>query len=257
MLGLDEPAVLRIRGLLDRRDALAEELYRLAGAGIHVVTRADADYPSRLRMQLGRSCPPLLYYAGALELAERPAVGYTGVRAAEVADLAFAADTVSKTVGHGFGVVSGGARGVDAAAESAALRAGGSVVSFLPEGRYPEAVGDALGALEDGRLLLLSASAPNAPFHSAAALGRNRYIYAHARAAVVVRANYQRGGTWSGASDNLRHRWSPTLCRDLPGCPGNRELIARGAIPIDARWDGDVDGLLGAVSPAPEQLRLF
>ena len=71
-------------------------------------------------------------------------------------------------------------------------------------------------------------------------LMRNRYIYAQSSGTVIVRSDYNKGGTWSGAVDNLKHGWCPEFCWDQKNYPGNKALIRQGAHPIDTQWDGDV-----------------
>ena len=56
---------------------------------------------------------------------------------------------------------------------------------------------------------------------------------------VIIRSDKGKGGTWAGATENLKHAWCPTFCRDCE-YPGNQELIKLGAIPVTDDWDGDV-----------------
>ena len=258
-LEADDAAAERVQRLLDREASLAFALSRLQDAGIFVVTRADAPYPKRLRAALGNTCPPLFYGAGELPLLEAPAVGYVGSRAAAEEDLRFTRETVAKTVGRGFLVVSGGAKGVDAAAEAAALEADSAVVLFLADALLKKIKApQTLRALQQGKMLLLSAVNPDAGFHAGMAMMRNRYIYVQSRATVVVRSDYNKGGTWSGVADCLKHQWAAVLCRDQADLPGNQALIRQGAISIDGQWDGDVEKLLAAWNTAqPEQLSMF
>ena len=87
---------------------------------------------------------------------------------------------------------------------------------------------------------------------------RNKYIYAQSEATLVIKADYNKGGTWSGASENLRNRWTLTLCRNQPSYPGNKALIEKGAIPIDDNWDGSIRGFEETgTQGAEEQLSLF
>lgn len=230
----------RFQRLLERAGSLAFALDRLENAGVYVVTRADASYPKRLKRALGNGCPPLFYFSGDIALLNRPAVGFAGSRAVDDDDTRFTQLTVRKVAEQGCGVVSGGAKGVDSIAETTAMEVGSTAVSFLSDSmqrriKQPQT----LRALREGRLLLLSAVNPSAGFSAGTAMMRNRYIYAHAAATVVVRADYNKGGTWNGARDALKHRWSPVLCRDAEGYPGNQALIQQGAIPIDDTWDGD------------------
>ena len=258
-LGMEDAALERIRRLLNREGSLAFELNHLQDAGIFAVTRADAHYPKRLKAVLGNTCPPLFYYAGELSLLDRPAVGYAGSRTVTEEDLAFTRDTVSKTVRHGFIVVSGGAKGVDSSAETAVLEEGSAAISFLSDSLIRKIkVPQNLKALQKKNMLLLSVVNPDAGFHAGTAMMRNRYIYIQSQATVVVKSDYNKGGTWSGAVESLKRQWAPVLCRNQTDIPGNQALINQGAIPIDSQWDGDVNQLLASRnSTQTEQLSMF
>ena len=69
------------------------------------------------------------------------------------------------------------------------------------------------------------------------AMMRNRYIYAQSSGTVVVRSDLNKGGTWTGANENLKNGWCTMLCWDHP-YPGNQALIKKGAVPISEDWDG-------------------
>ena len=69
---------------------------------------------------------------------------------------------------------------------------------------------------------------------------RNKYIYAQSEATVIVKSDYNKGGTWNGATENLRNQWALTLCRNHPSYPGNKALIEKGAIPVGDDWDGSI-----------------
>lgn len=112
-------------------------------------------------------------------------------------------------------------------------------------------------AITNKQMLLLSVVKPDAPFHVGVAMMRNRYIYAQSSGTVVVRSDYNKGGTWAGATENLRHNWCTTLCWDKKSYKGNKELILQGAIAIDETWDGDVASICTAAPNTDEQLSLF
>ena len=128
---------------------------------------------------------------------------------------------------------SGGARGVDRVAVDGALNAGGLGVAVLAD-----SLEDAIKRREtrehvlNGRLTTVTPLHPSAKFSVAAAMGRNKLIYALASWAVVVASNLDTGGTWAGATENLEYRWVPLFVRDGGVCEGNRALIARGAAPM-------------------------
>ena len=257
LLSVDHEGSERISRLLDRSASLTFALNKLQNMGVFVVTRAEQSYPQRLKKLLGSSCPALFYYAGELRLLETPAIGYAGSRAVGDKDIQFTVSTVQKTVAKGFFVVSGGAKGVDSIAEETALNEGSCAVSFLSDSMLRKIKRPTvLKALQDKKMLLLSAVNPDAGFQAGIAMMRNRYIYAHSAGTVVVRSDYNKGGTWSGAVENLKHRWSPTLCWNHPRYEGNQALIRQGAVPVDENWDGDPN----SVSPCgggAEQISLF
>ncbi len=257
-LRLDAAAAERVLRLIDRSGRLRSVLASYESMGIVAVSRADVAYPQKLKETLGNRCPPFFYCAGNLPLPDKRYVGYVGSRAVSQEDIDFTRATVRKTTAHGFGVVSGGAKGIDCAAETAALQYGCSVLEFLPDSMLKRMkLGATANAIRAGQLLLLSVANPDADFNVGFAMMRNRFIYAQSCATVVIRSDYNKGGTWSGAVDNLKHRWCKQLCRaDSPGL-GNKALIDRGAIPIDEFWDGDVDIMEIPFNVRPEQLSLF
>lgn len=243
-LGLARRLAGKTAGLLARREELAARMEALSKLGIGAATIADEGYPARIRRVLGHRSPPLFYYAGSLDLLGGRLFGFAGARDADEEALRFTRRTVAKIARRGLGVVSGGAAGVDSAAASEALRLGAPVVEILPAALAGRLRSKAVaGALRSGRLLLLSAASPDAPFTAARAMMRNRLIYAQSEATLAVSARLGKGGTWHGAMDNLRHRWTLGLCWDNRNHEGNRKLIEMGAVPVADDWDGDLESL--------------
>ena len=233
--------VERVLRLIKRSASLSFEISKFENMGIHIVTRADADYPKKLKKALGNGCPPLFYYAGDLKLLETNSVGYVGSRTAEEKDIAFTIEAVRKTITQCFSVVSGGAKGIDQTAETEALRLGGTAIAFLSDSMLKKIKSPTtIQAIQQGRLLLFSAVKPDAGFNAGVAMMRNRYIYAQSSGTVVVKSDYNKGGTWNGAIENLRHEWCSTFCWNNKEYAGNMALIQKGAIPIDETWDGNV-----------------
>ena len=209
--------------------------------GISVVTRADVQYPNMLKARLGKSCPPLFYYAGDLKLAAKRCIGFVGSRNADESDRQFTEQIVSTVTSLGYAVVSGGAKGVDMIAGNAALRNGSASIAYLADSMVKRIRNrDTISAVQSGQLLLLSAVRPDIGFTAATAMMRNRYIYAQSAGTVVVRADYKKGGTWSGAVDCIKHEITPVFCWNQKDYRGNQELIKLGAVPVQADWNGDV-----------------
>lgn len=233
-LGLSKEEVNRIAKLLARSGKLAIELESLESLGIWVVTRADTHYPSRLKMLLKQSAPSVLFGAGKPGLLELEGVAIVGARDVEDKGAGFTKRLAQRCVEEGFAVVSGGARGVDQIAQDSALSAGGKVVAVLADSLQARLRQRKVReAVLSGSLLLLSPDHPGAHFTVGSAMCRNKYIYALSRYAVVVSASFNKGGTWAGAVENLKHRWVPLFVRDGENIPeGNWRLIAKGGIPL-------------------------
>ncbi len=237
----DTAEITRIRQLLDRGGSLAFALEQYESMGISVVTRADALYPKALKLRLGKSCPPLFYYAGNLRLAGKRTVGFVGSRGADDADQQFTEHTVETINALGYAVVSGGAKGVDRMASAASVRNGNAAVIYLADSLVRQIRSrENIAAIQNNQLLLMTAVKPDMGFTAGTAMMRNRYIYAQSDGTVVVRSDYKKGGTWSGATDCIRHGICPVFCWDKPEYRGNQELIRMGAVPIGADWNGDL-----------------
>lgn len=259
LLGFDTNQIDRVLRLLDRNASLSFELSKYQNMGIKVVTRADAKYPKRLKKKLSNACPPIFYYAGDLNLLEQQCIGYVGARTVTSEDVNFTIHSVRKTVSMGYGVVSGGAKGIDAVSGTEALLNNSFSVEFLSDSLLKKLKkSDAIKSVQQGKLLLISVSNPDAGFNVGMAMMRNRYIYSQSSGTVVVRSDLNKGGTWTGANENLKNGWCTTLCWDHP-YPGNQALIKKGAIPISEHWDGSIPKQISKtyVENKYEQFSLF
>lgn len=259
ILGFDTERTQRFMRLLDRNASLSFELGQYQNMGIEVITRADAGYPKKLKKKLVNQCPPLFYYAGDLSLLDRKLIGYVGARTITQKDLDFTVQAVRKTTDLGYGVVSGGAKGIDTVSGTEALLRGGVSVEYLSDSMLRKLKNrDVIKNIQQGKLLLLSVSKPDTGFNVGMAMMRNRYIYAQSVGTVIIRSDFNKGGTWTGANDNLKNNWCTTLCWDHP-YPGNQALIENGAIPIDENWDGGLPDEMSKemTSETYEQTSLF
>jgi predicted Rossmann fold nucleotide-binding protein DprA/Smf involved in DNA uptake len=224
----------RLAALLERGAAAAIELENLLNAGIRLVTRADEHYPLRLKEKLKAQAPPVLFYAGPLELAQHEGVAIVGSRAVDEAGTKFTAILAELCAQQRLSVISGGAKGVDLVSMKTVLENGGKCVGVMSDSLAKKIrEREAREYLFEERLLLLSPFHPNAPFHVANAMSRNKIIYALADYAVVVASDLEKGGTWAGAIENLRKGYAPMLVRsEAEAPPGNRALLAKGAVAL-------------------------
>jgi predicted Rossmann fold nucleotide-binding protein DprA/Smf involved in DNA uptake len=253
----------RVVRLLDRSGRLALELEGLFSRGLWVVTRADEQYPAKLRDTLKHQAPTVLFGAGNLPLLRRGGVAVIGSRNIDETGTAFAQEVGRKAAAAKLPVVSGGARGTDRLAMGATLDAGGTAFGVLADSlerttRQP----DLRQLLLDGQLVLLTPYAPTAGFSVGAAMGRNKVIYGLADFAVVVSSDYQTGGTWAGAVEALKAGWCPVFAREGADVPkGNQELLKQGAAALPESEFPSIsdlpDWLRTHASFKPEETDLF
>lgn len=235
-LGLRRELAERIARLLDAGTAVAVEVDHLEQQGIAAISPFDDAYPQVLRQRLGRAAPPVLFVAGLPQLPQARGVAIVGSRNVSDAGAEVARAAASLVAERGDVLVSGGARGVDQLAMDAALQAGGPVVGVLADAlarrlRKP----DVRRAVAGGQLCLLTPYKPTAGFSVAGAMGRNKVIYALARTTFVVAADAERGGSWEGAVEAMRHDYGHVTVWVGEGAgDGNALLVERGARPLTA-----------------------
>ena len=230
----------RLMRLMDRSAGLFAEVSRYKSEGINIYTRADKEYPVKLKMKLKQKCPPLFYCAGDISISELRVAGYAGSREIDSDDEDFTRKTVMKTCAYKLGVVSGGAKGVDSISAQTALDEGMPLIEYIAGGLTAMLKKkDIRGNVIKGKRLILSEVNPEAGFSVGSAMSRNKYIYAQSEAAVIIKSDLGNGGTWTGAAENIKHGWTKLFCRDKD-YPGNMELIRMGAIAINEDWNGDI-----------------
>lgn len=236
----------RVEFLLGRGTAMALALERWARGGLWVISRADVgSFPQRLKDRLKNAAPPLLYGAGDKALLEKGGLAIIGSRDASESALSFTRGIAARCANEGLAVVSGGARGVDAAAMQGATEAGGYCIGVLANDLLKTSVNrqNRIG-LQEGRLVLVSPFYPEAGFNAGNAMGRNRYIYTLADQALVIDSALRSGGTWEGAVEDLKHGWVPLYVRTPGEGAGNAALVAEGALPFTLTPDS-TDTLIG------------
>jgi DNA processing protein len=100
--------------------------------GLRLLTILDAAYPDNLRTVHDR--PPLVFVAGRLLPADARAVAVVGTRAASDRGMGMARAIAAHLVATGYTVASGLAAGIDTAAHTGALSAGGRTVAVIGTG---------------------------------------------------------------------------------------------------------------------------
>lgn len=224
----------RLRDLLGRGFQLSQAVERWQNRAIWVLSRADEDFPKRLKERLKEDCPAILYGCGDRRLLETGGLAVVGSRKVDDFLLTYTA-SIGKLAGMATKtVVSGGARGVDQAAMRGALEAGGNVIGVLADSLEKSVMNrENRNQLMEGHLVLVSPYDPLAGFNVGNAMSRNKLIYAFADAALVVESGLETGGTWAGAMEQLRkYRFGPLYIRTTgPASPALEALQAKGALP--------------------------
>ena len=168
---------------------LDQEIDRVEKAGARIVIWDDADYPPLLKNL--PDAPPVLYIKGQLNTADREwTVAIVGTRRATAYGRQVAEMLATDLVHNGITIVSGLARGIDAYAHEAALRAGGRTLGVLACGidqvYPPEHAKLAARMIEQGALLT---EAPcGSPPEGGNFPARNRIISGLSLGTIVVEA---------------------------------------------------------------------
>lgn len=170
----------------EARERTATAMERLAKLGAVALTPDDLAFPDAFR-ELA-DAPFLLFATGRLELLGNPAVGIVGTR--EPTD--YGRQTAMQLAGDlaraGYAVVSGMAKGIDAAAHAGALGAGGETVGVLGHGidlTYPRDNARLFAAMRE-RGLLVTELPPGAEPLAGNFPRRNRLISALSEGVLVV-----------------------------------------------------------------------
>ena len=95
-------------------------------------------------------------------------------------------------------------------------------------------------AIRDGQLLVLSTAIPEAGFNTGMAMSRNKYIYASSVATIVIKSDFNKGGTWAGAIEAIRHAWTAVFCWENKEYIGNIQIIKKGAIPLRNKFNNEI-----------------
>jgi len=224
----------RLKRLLARGFLLSQTIERWQTRAIWVVSRADAEYPRRLKACLKNNTPPVLYGCGDAAILDTGGLAVVGSRHVDDALIEFTKDVGRLTAKARRSLVSGGARGIDQAAMHGALEAGGKVAGVLADSLERAALNrEHRHCLMDGQLVLISPYDPSAGFNVGHAMQRNKLIYALADAALVVSSDYEKGGTWAGAVEQLEKlRLVPVYVRSNGETGKGLEALRRkGALP--------------------------
>ncbi len=236
--GLSETVARRVRQKVFSRDP-HQELSEMERMGGRVLTFRDPDYPRSLRRIPG---PPMVLYQRGQPLdAHRARVTVVGSRTPTHYGIKTAKTLASDLSERGVCVVSGMARGIDAAAHWGALASAGHTVAVLGTGLdrlYPRANRELFTRLADHGTLLSEfplgtpPEARNFPM-------RNRIVSGLSRGVVVVEAAHKSGSliTASLALDQGREVMAVPGSIHSHRSSGCHFLLKQGAALVESAGD--------------------
>jgi DNA processing protein len=244
--GANAPAQICSREDAVREIALARK------HGVAIVALSEPDYPARLQMI--DDAPPLITIRGNAAALARPMVAMVGSRNASGAGLKFTQMIARELGDAGFVVVSGLARGIDAAAHKASLSTG--TVAVLAGGQdriYPAEHASLLDAI-----LPAGAAVSEMPLgwepRASDFPRRNRLISGLSLGVVIVEAAKRSGSliTARCALEQGREVFAVPGSPLDPRAEGTNGLIKQGATPVTETAD-----IVSVLQPIMEQHELF
>lgn len=233
-LGYDRPWAERIMHLLSRQEQLEYYVNQAAKYQCYPITRISSHYPEALRNRLGNDAPGCLWAKGDASLLNCPGVSVVGSRDLREENLSFAAEVGRQAAKQGYILISGNARGADRVAQDSCLENGGKVISI---------VADSLKKCKaHPNVLYLSEDGFDVSFSAIRALSRNRLIHSMGLVTLVCQCTLEKGGTWSGTTQNLQHHLSPVYCFQ-DGSAGVEALLQMGAAGVSTKHLEDFSSL--------------
>lgn len=245
----------RLQKLLGRGFLLSQVIEGWQARAIWVVSRADAEYPRRLKARLREDAPAVIYGCGDKSLLDSGGLAVVGSRHVDdsLIDYTMAVGRLAARAGRT--LVSGGAKGIDQAAMRGALEGGGKVCGVLADNLEKTTMNrEHRNLLLDGQLVLISSCDPSAGFNVGNAMQRNKLIYALADTSLVVSSDLNKGGTWTGAVEQLdKLKFVPVFIRSTgESSAGLDGLRKKGALPWPNPQDVDsFEDVFNVATPTP------
>ena len=228
-------------------DDVEKELALAEKYEVQILCIEDADYPAALKRIYDP--PPVLYVRGRLEQNDTVALAIVGARRCTHYGLEQSGRFASLLVRAGFTIVSGGARGIDAAAHRGALAAGGRTIAVMgcgltktypPENKklFDEIVSQDKGAIISELPMSIGVKGQNFP-------KRNRIIAGLALGVLVVEASTRSGAliTAKLALEQGKEVFAIPGKVDSPFSSGTNALIANGSAALVSRLEDILENL--------------
>lgn len=246
----------RVITLLERKSGLAIALEKWIKVGIWIINRGDILYPKKLKVRLKENAPPILFGIGDVELLNQNYIGIVGARKTNEKELEDTKRIGANISANNYGVVSGGAKGVDESGMLGALEAGGCSLGFVADSLIRKSTSSIFRKhIINKKLCLVSPFNPEAGFNVGNAMSRNKLIYTQSDATIVMKSD-TKGGTWEGAKENIKRQWVPLWVIDCKE-KGNEEIIKMGAKRFLIENELRISELIKIESAKQNELDLF
>ncbi|HEV2147928.1 MAG TPA: DNA-processing protein DprA [Longimicrobiaceae bacterium] len=237
---------------VEGRERTAKAMERLGKLGAVAITPDDLAYPDAFRALT--DAPFLLFVCGRLELLGKPAVGIVGTREPTEYGRRTAQELAGDLARAGYGIVSGMAKGIDAAAHAGALAAEGETVGVLGHGIdlvYPRENARLFAAMRE-RGLLITELAPGEEPRAGNFPRRNRLISALGEGVLVVEMAVKSGAqhTVTYALEQGKEVFAVPGPIGSPVSAGTNQLLKEGARLVTSAADV-LEELRGVGRPAP------
>jgi DNA processing protein len=219
---------------------VARQMAYLERTGMRVVPACSDGYPKQLR---SIEDPPLaLFVLGNPDALARPAVAIVGSRRASAGGLRLAESLAAALTAAGLVVVSGLARGIDAAAHRGALKAGETTLAVLGSGHgrlYPQANRRLADAIAERAGAIVSEYPPTRAASKYQFPERNRIISGLSLGVLVVEASARSGSLITArlALEQGRDVMAVPGPAGAPSHAGCHSLIKEGAALVECQGD--------------------
>src|SRR5690606_21447532 len=151
----------------------------------------------------------ILFGIGNKNLLKKNYIGIVGSRHISETEISTTKEIVKQLKQQQYGVVSGGARGIDEHSMTGILQNDGYALGVLADSLLKKSSSSVYRKyVVDNKLVLISPFNPEVGFNVGNAMGRNKLIYVLSQATIVVKSE-TKGGTWEGANENLKNNWTP------------------------------------------------
>ena len=203
--GVGPKLVEKIVAARQQNDA-EDQIARCRELGVTILAEYEPGYPSLLGQI--HDPPAVLFLRGQIRPEDQAAIAVVGTRHATPYGLRQAERLAGSLAQAGLTIVSGLARGIDAAAHRGALAAGGRTLAVLGSGVlnvYPPEH-EELAAAVIGRGALISEAPPLAAPHSGVFPQRNRIISGLSLGVIVVEADHRSGALITARQANEQGR---------------------------------------------------